>query len=59
MDDIKKVPICVDLDGTLIFTDMFVETALSAIRKNIFILFLIPFWLLKGRAFAKKKLAVR
>jgi 4-hydroxybenzoate polyprenyltransferase len=57
MDDIKKVPICVDLDGTLIFTDMFVETALSAIRKNIFILFLIPFWLLKGRAFAKKKLA--
>jgi 4-hydroxybenzoate polyprenyltransferase len=57
MDDIKKVPICVDLDGTLVFTDMFVETALSAIRKNIFIIFLIPFWLLRGRAFAKKKLA--
>jgi 4-hydroxybenzoate polyprenyltransferase len=53
----KKVPICVDLDGTLVFTNMLAETALSAIRKNIFNLFLIPFWVLKGRAFAKKKLA--
>jgi len=57
MDNIKKAPICVDLDGTLVFTDMFAETALSAIRKNILNLFLIPVWLLKGRAFAKKKLA--
>ncbi|WP_415807006.1 UbiA family prenyltransferase [Bordetella muralis] len=50
-------PIVVDLDGTLIYTDMLHETALRAVREDLANVFRIPFWLLQGKAVLKTKLA--
>jgi 4-hydroxybenzoate polyprenyltransferase len=50
-------PICVDLDGTLVFTDTLHESFLLAIKKNPLSLFLIFFWLIKGKAYLKTKLS--
>lgn len=52
----KDVPLCVDLDGTLIQTDLLYESAIYLLKKNLFYIFLIPFWLIKGRYFLKFKL---
>ncbi|WP_174625713.1 UbiA family prenyltransferase [Candidatus Methylobacter favarea] len=52
-------PLVVDLDGTLIHTDMLHESALRALRDNPFDTLRIPFWLLKGKASLKKNLADR
>jgi len=54
---VKKLPICVDLDGTLVRTDTLVECALTFIRRNPARIFLLVVWLLKGRAFLKEQLA--
>ncbi|MCK5881892.1 MAG: UbiA family prenyltransferase [Sinobacterium sp.] len=51
------VPLVVDLDGTLSKTDTLVEAFLLLIKKNVFFVFLLPFWLLKGKAFFKQKIA--
>jgi 4-hydroxybenzoate polyprenyltransferase/phosphoserine phosphatase len=50
-------PLVVDLDGTLIKTDMLHESALDAIKKNPFVVAAIPLYLLKGKAYLKEKLA--
>lgn len=52
-------PLVVDLDGTLVRTDMLHETLLGALQRSPWILFLIPFWLLRGRAALKRELALR
>ena len=49
--------IAVDLDGTLTLTDTLYESMLSLVRKRPILLFVLPFWLLKGRAFFKFKVA--
>ncbi len=49
--------IAVDLDGTLIFSDVLHESAIGLIRKYPLILLKIPFWLIKGKAYLKSKLA--
>jgi len=54
---VKKLPICVDLDGTLVRTDTLVECALTFVRRHPAKIFLLFFWLLKGRAFLKEQLA--
>ena len=54
-----KIPLCVDLDGTLIHTDMMHEAIFLLLRRNIFFLFLLPFWMLKGKANLKAELAQR
>ncbi|WP_429646205.1 UbiA family prenyltransferase [Skermanella aerolata] len=51
------VPICVDLDGTLIRTDLLFESFLQLVRQGFFYLFLIPIWLLKGKAHLKAEIA--
>lgn len=55
---ISDIPLVVDLDGTLINTDLLVESALSFSRFNALKTPLIPLWLLKGKAFLKEKLAI-
>lgn len=55
----SEPPLIVDLDGTLIFTDMLHESTLKAFRDTPWILFLLPAWLLSGRASLKEKLALR
>ena len=53
----SSLPLCVDLDGTLILTDSLWESCLRLIRHQPFMLFLIPFWLLSGKAGFKHKVA--
>lgn len=49
----------VDLDGTLIHTDMLHESALKAFRDTPWIAVLLPVWLLEGKAVLKERLAAR
>lgn len=55
----RDVPLCVDLDGTLIRTDLTVETALVLLRRNPLYLFCFLVWLVRGRAYLKRALARR
>ncbi len=51
--------LCVDLDGTLINTDMLWESLIYQIRRNPFVIFMIFFWLIRGKVYLKKKLAFK
>lgn len=56
----NKKPFVVDLDGTLIYSDLLAESALLFARKNpLRALFLCLFWLGKGKAHLKEQLAKR
>ncbi|KPK52780.1 MAG: hypothetical protein AMJ59_26540 [Gammaproteobacteria bacterium SG8_31] len=57
-DKLQKT-LFVDLDGTLIRTDLLIESVLSLVKQNIFYLFLLPVWLLNGRAYLKQQIADR
>lgn len=50
-------PICVDLDGTLLRTDTLHEQVLLLARQAPLRLFALPFWLMKGKAVLKRRLA--
>jgi phosphoserine phosphatase len=52
-----SVPICVDLDGTLVRSDTLWECLIAAWRKNVWLFFLFPAWLLRGRAYLKYQAA--
>ncbi|MDP2128706.1 MAG: UbiA family prenyltransferase [Pseudohongiella sp.] len=54
-----QIPLVVDLDGTLIHTDMLHESALKVFRDQPFKTIAIPLWLLQGKAVLKDKLAQR
>lgn len=51
----NKVLIC-DLDGTLIKTDMLFESLFILLKNNFFYIFIIPFWLLKGKQVLKNEI---
>jgi len=53
------VPLAVDLDGTLIRTDMVWESLVRFLRQNPFALPVVLGWWLRGRAFLKQQLAAR
>jgi len=55
----RQIPLCVDLDGTLIKTDLLWESFVRLLHKNPLGLFQALFWWTRGRAFLKKKLAER
>ena len=55
----SQIPLVVDLDGTLIRTDLLWESISRLLRRNPFALFSILFWWTRGRAFLKKQLAAR
>ncbi|MFI8717294.1 UbiA family prenyltransferase [Stenotrophomonas sp. NPDC077464] len=48
-----------DLDGTLLRSDILYESLLALLARNPLYLFLIPFWLLGGKAAVKRQLASR
>jgi len=54
-----SVPLCVDMDGTLIRTDMLWESVARLLKKRPLDVLAMPFWLLRGRAFLKRKIAER
>lgn len=55
----RKEPVCVDVDGTILATDLLYESFLAALKRDPAVLFLAPLWLCRGRAFLKRKLAAR
>lgn len=51
------VPLCVDCDGTLIRTDLLHESVFLLLKHAPWKLVLLPWWLLRGKAFLKERLA--
>lgn len=56
--DAQTVPLCVDLDGSLVRTDTLVESLVAAMR-DWHVIVHIPRWLLQGKAKLKAKLSER
>src|SRR5262245_33760097 len=52
----ESVPLVVDLDGTLLRTDLLLESGLRLIKQRPWLVLFMPFWLLKGRAYLKRKI---
>ncbi|OGT70349.1 MAG: hypothetical protein A3H44_01105 [Gammaproteobacteria bacterium RIFCSPLOWO2_02_FULL_57_10] len=52
-------PLFVDLDGTLIYSDLLIESFLELIKRHFLCLFLVPIWLLRGKAYLKDQIASR
>ena len=55
----RAVPLCVDCDGTLIRTDLLHEGLLLLVKQAPLALLLLPFWLLRGKAYFKQRVAER
>jgi len=55
----RDIPLCVDLDGTLIRSDMLAESALSLLRHNPLHLLRFGYWLAHGKARLKREIAQR
>ncbi len=55
----QAIPLAVDLDGTLIATDLLFEGLFLLLRQNPLYLFLVPFWALAGPARLKREIAAR
>lgn len=53
------VPLFVDLDGTLVRTDVTTEAAFDLIRSNLGYAVLLAVWVLRGTAFLKRQVAAR
>jgi len=53
------IPLCVDLDGTLIYSDLLWESLAVLRRRNALFILLVPVWFLKGRANLKRQVAAR
>jgi len=52
----RSIPLYVDLDETLIHTDTLYESIISLLKNNLLFLFILPFWLLSGKAYFKFKI---
>ena len=59
MSATASAPLCVDLDGTLIHTDLLLESLLQLLKRNPLYILLLPFWLLRGKASLKAQIARR
>lgn len=57
MSEAKQYPLVVDLDGTLIRSDLLIESFMLLIKESPFNIFRVLFWLLKGKAFLKAEIA--
>ena len=55
----QAVPLCVDLDGTLIHSDLLLESFVLLIKRNPLFLFMVPLWMLRGKAYLKAEIARR
>ena len=51
--------LCVDLDGTLLATDVLWESILLISKQQPWALLVLPFWFLRGRAYLKRQIAKR
>jgi 4-hydroxybenzoate polyprenyltransferase/phosphoserine phosphatase len=55
----RGAALCVDLDGTLLRSDLLYESLLALLARNPLFALLVPFWLLRGKAYVKRQLASR
>ena len=53
------IPLVVDLDGTLVRTDLLIESIVALVKARSRYSFALPLWLLKGRAALKQEVARR
>ena len=53
------LPLCIDLDGTLIHTDMLFESTAALLRKKPWLTLALPLWLMQGKAALKREIANR
>lgn len=53
----ERVPLCVDLDGTLLATDLLMEGLVRFLKVNPLRVFLVALWVLRGPAHLKARLA--
>ncbi len=51
--------LAVDLDGTLVKTDLLLESLLALLKQKSLYIFALPIWLLKGLAYFKQQVARR
>jgi len=47
----------IDLDGTLIFSDLLIESLLDLLKRQPCLILWLPFWLLGGKAYFKQQVA--
>ena len=59
MSPSAAIPLYVDLDGTLTYSDLLLESLFALLRLNPLYVFLLPWWLSKGKAYLKAQLALR
>ena len=57
--DDESIPLCVDLDGTLLNTDMLWESLKDVARKRPWCVPMFLVWFLQGRAHLKREVAAR
>ncbi len=55
----NDAPLCIDLDGTLIRSDLQIESLFALLKKNPLNLFLVFAWLWRGKAHMKEQIARR
>lgn len=56
---VNAPPLCVDLDGTLVSTDLLYESMLALLRQNLLYALLLPVWWMSGKARLKDEIARR
>lgn len=59
VQDSKDLPLAVDLDGTLISADLLWEGVFQLLKTNPLFIFLLPVWLMDGKARLKAEIASR
>lgn len=58
-DATRSVPLCVDLDGTLLRTDTLHESILHLLKEKPWLTLAFPWWLARGKAHFKAQVAER
>lgn len=53
----NTIPLVVDLNGALIQTDLLYASLCALLKQRPWCLFLLPLWLLKGKAYLKRQIA--
>lgn len=59
VDDHRSIALCIDCDGSLIRTDLLHESVFRLLKAAPWLLLLLPFWLLRGKAYLKERIAQR
>lgn len=55
--NVPSTPLVVDLDGTLVYTDLLHESVLQLLKVKPWLIFKLPLWLLRGKTRLKSELA--